>query len=252
MVGMDFLKDWIITIDFDEGRIDVLPPGTKRVSKWGESIPFVYDTDGRMEMSIRATVGEKVQTPFMVDTGNTGTGHLGDALLTRLIGAREARATGDGKGVDLSGTHTSKVARLSHFSLGSFRNDNLKFTSGKQNVLGLKYMSRYRVTIDFPSQRLYLAKGRHFADHDLGHTCGLGLLFRGGGIEVESVDEKGPAKATGVRPKDVIVKLCGKSVSEWKPSEVNRLLRAEDKTVQMTVERGGRRMEMSFTPKEYD
>jgi C-terminal processing protease CtpA/Prc len=124
--------------------------------------------------------------------------------------------------------------------------------SGKQNVLGLQYLSRYHVTIDFPNQRIYLAKGKHFSDLAYVHTCGLSVFFKAGGLEVESVDEKSPAYAAGFLAKDVIVKLCGKPIASWKPSEINRLLKKEGKPVQMTVERGGKRLEMSFTPKEYD
>ncbi|MGD0382111.1 MAG: aspartyl protease family protein [Thermoguttaceae bacterium] len=250
LVGMDFLKNWIIAIDFDEGRLDVLSADTERDPKWGEGIPFVYDEKGLM--FVLATVGGNIRTPFAVDTGDAGTGDLEGGLLTRLVGAREARVTGDGKAMDLSGIQSLKVARLSHLSLGSFRHDNLRFISGKRNALGLNYLSRYRLTINFPDKRLHLAKGKDFAYRDTGHTCGLNYLFKGGGLEVISVDEKSPAHAAGFRPKDVIVKLGGKRVSEWKPSRIRRLLGAEGKAVQVTVQRGGKRLEMNFTPKEYD
>jgi hypothetical protein len=250
IVGMDFLKDWIITIDFDRGRFDILPPGTQRDPKWGERMRFEYGTEG--EMLVLATVGGNTLVAFTVDTGNAGTGNLEGAFITRLVGAHEARVTGDEKAVTVSGIRSAGAARLSHFSLGSFRHENLRFMGGKQNVLGLNYLSRYRVTIDFPNQRLYLAKGKRFADHDRGSTSGLFCFFRAGGLEIESADEKGPAHAAGLRAKDVIVKVCGKPISEWKPSEIYRRLAVEGKAVQVTVQRGGKQMEMSFTPKEYD
>lgn len=249
-VGVDFLKDWVITIDFDKGHLDILSPETAATSDWGEGMPFVWDANGLM--CILATVGKGVCTPFRVDTGCAGTGDLEATLLSRLIGSHEARVTDDGKAVDLSGTHSLSVARLSHLSIGSFRHKNLRFMSGKRNVLGLDYLSRYRVTIDFPNGRLYLAKGKRFAKPDLGKRCGLLYFFRAGGLQVESVDERSPAHTADVRAKDVIVKLGGKPVSEWKPSEISRLLTTEGKAVQMTIERGGKRMEKIFTPKEYD
>jgi hypothetical protein len=247
---MEFLKDWIIQIDFDEGRLDVLAPGTERDREWGESVPFVYDTTG--EILVLATLDDNVRAPFMVDTGAACTGLLEESLLARLVGSHEARVAGDEKGVGLSGMYASQISLLSHFSVGPFRHENLRFTSGKQNVLGLDYLSRYRLTIDFPNERLYLAKGKHFARPEHGHTCGLHFFFRAGGLEVESVDERSPAHNAGVRAKDVIVQLYGKPVSQWKSSEVDRMLTTEGKTVQMTVERGGKQMEMSLTPKEFD
>ena len=250
LVGMDFLKDWIITIDFDEGRLDVLPPGTGRDPNWGESGPFVFDAGGAM--IVFPTVGESTWTAFEVDTGNDSTGHLEEALLNRVVGSHEARVTGDEKAVTLSGKHSSQVVQLSHLCLGAFRHDNLRFSSGNQNILGLNYLSRYRVTIDFPKQRLYLAKGKHFADPDAGHKSGLHFFFTARGLDVQCVDEKSPALVADLRAKDVIVKLFGKPVSAWKPSVVRRLFRTEGKAVQLTIERDGKRMEKSFTPKEYD
>ncbi|MGD0899076.1 MAG: PDZ domain-containing protein [Thermoguttaceae bacterium] len=249
-VGMDFLKDRTIAIDFDEGRLDVLPPGTEGDPKWGEKIPFEYNANGIMLVSV--TVGKDVRTPFEVDTGDTGTGRLDYSLFSRLAGSHELRVTGDTDTMTLPGVGSPRVARLSHLSLGPFRHENLRFASSKQNALGLKYLSRYRVTIDFPNQRLYLAKGKRFSDHDRGSTCGLSLLFKPGALAVEKVDEKGPAQLAGVLAGDVITHLCGKPISALKPSEISRLLKAEDKAVQMTLQRGGKTMEVAFTPKEYD
>jgi len=247
---VNFLKDWIITIDFDKGHLDILSPETTATSDWGEGMPFVWDANGLM--CILATVGKDVCIPFRIDTGYANTGMLDATLLSRLVSSSEARVTGDEKALNLSGTHCSSVVRLSHLSLGSYRHENLRFTSGELNILGLNYLSRYRVTIDFPNGRLYLAKGKRFADPDRGDNCGLRYLFRAGGLQVESVDERSPARAADVRAKDVIVKLNGKPVSERKPSEIGRLLTKEGKTVQMTVKRDGKLMEMTLTPKEYD
>jgi hypothetical protein len=224
--------------------------GTDWDPSWGESRPIVYNANGIP--CIMATVGENVRTAFKVDTGDCGTGDLEEALLTRLVNSHEARIAGDDQSVVLSGIHSGRVARLSHLALEPFRHDNLRFASGNQNSLGLRYLSRYRVTIDFPNERLYLAKGKSFARPEPGHTCGFVPSFRADRIELESVDEKSPAYAAGLRAKDVIVKLCGKPISAWKPSEVNRLLTTEGKAVQMTIERDGKPMEKSFTPKEYD
>jgi hypothetical protein len=41
-------------------------------------------------------------------------------------------------------------------------------------------------------------------------------------------------------------------LSNLKPSEIYDVLTAEGKPVRLTVERGGKRMELSFTPKEYN
>ncbi len=250
ILGMDFLKDWITAIDFDEGRLDFLPAGTAKQPAWGESITFDYDNNGSPQ--ICSTLGKDVETFFMLDTGDAGTGDLEEPFVMLLANFHEVRMTGNTRSMTISGSHLSKAIRLSQLTVGPFRHENLRFSCGNQNILGLGYLSRYRVTIDFPNQRLYLAKGKHFADRDQGSTCGLALLFKTRGIEVEFVDENSPAYAAGVRPKDILVELCGKPVSALKPSEIHRVLTAEGKPVRIAVERRGKRIDVRFTPYEYE
>jgi len=249
-LGIDFLKDWIVTIDFDEGRLDFLASDAAKNPQWGESIPFVFDSNGLIWLS--ATVGKNTRTSFMVDVGDAGTGSLHGELFSQLVGSRDLRITGDMDFMDLAGTHNLQKAWLSRLALESFQHQNLLLRKGHENRLGLGYLRRYRVTFDFPHQRLFLAKGKRFAEPDRGPMCGLSLLFKPGRIEIAAVDEKGPAHAAGVQAKDVIVAVAGKPVSTWKRTEIQHLLKSEGKTVQMTIERDGKRTDVSFTLREYE
>ena len=250
IVGLDFLKKWIITIDFDNRHLDFLVPGTARDTGWGECMPFVYGEPGYM--FVLATVGKNVPVSMIVDTGFAGTVAFEDSLYSRLVATRDLQITGNEHAVTLSGQRGSRVGRLSQFSVGPFRHENLRLSTGKQNILGLDYLDRYRVTIDFPNQRFYLLKGKHFASRDFGQTCGIGILFKPAGIEVESVDERGPACSSGVRVKDIIIELCDKPVAKLKPSEIDDLLTTEGKPVGMIIQRGEKRIKITYTPKEYD
>ncbi len=249
IVGIDFIKDWIVTIDFDEGRVDVLPPGTEKRPEWGESIPFAYKGG---VIVVPAVVGKDMPTLFEVDTGATSTGILEETLLKGLVDSHEARVVGQGTSSCLSGkqsAQSSPVVLLSHLVIGRFRRENLMLIGGKLNILGMSYLSRYRVTVDAPNERLYLAKRTQFAYRDAVRTCGLGLFYEAGGLEVEQVNEKSPARSAGLHAKDRIVKLGGKLISDWRPAGIRRLLTTGDKAVPMAIERGGKLLEMSLTPK---
>ena len=50
----------------------------------------------------------------------------------------------------------------------------------------------------------------------------------------------------------MIVKLSGQAVSNWKPSDVRRLLSQDGKEVELTIEHNGKRFALSYIPKEYD
>jgi hypothetical protein len=248
--GLDFFSDRIVSIDFDAGRIDVLPGDTERDPKWGEALQFGVDEHNTMRVLVN--VGERVWEPFIVDTGMNCTGDLSKTTLDRLIDLHDAHVTGTEGCLTLSGSSSRQIARISRLTFGSFRHENLRFTRAQYNVLGLKYFSRYRLTIDFRNRQLYLAKGKRFADHDRGSSLAIGLVFKAGKLEVVSVEERSPAYAAGIRPKDLIVKMSGQDIATWKSSKVVESLSAEGKSVHLTIERDGKQLELSFIPKEYD
>jgi predicted aspartyl protease len=248
IVGMDFIKHWIIAIDFDAGRVDVLSPGTERRPEWGEGIPFAYKGG---VMVIPAVVGKDVPAFFEIDTGATSTGILEETLLDALVDAHEARIIGQGRSACLSSKQSTKstpLVQLSRLVVGPYKRRDLLLIGGRLNILGMSWLSRFRLTVDAPHGRLYLAKRKQFAYREAVGTCGLGLLYEAVALEVEEVKEKSPADAAGLRVGDRIVKLGGKLISDWEPAEIRRLLTAEGKAVPMTVERGGRGLEMRLTP----
>ena len=110
-IGMDFLKDCIITIDFAAGRVDFLPPGTARQPAWGESVPFEYDNMQRPR--IHAVVGNDLETSFVVDTGHASTGSLDEAALTFLVDLQKVRITGNSRYMAASGSFSSATMRVS-------------------------------------------------------------------------------------------------------------------------------------------
>jgi hypothetical protein len=249
-IGMDFLRNWIVTIDFDEGRVDFVPPGTAAKPEWGESIPFEYSERGMPR--IRAAFGKDRAAYFEIDTGCDATGKLVDGLyLATLADLHEARVSGRELSMSMSGTSSRTVSRLSHLSVGAFQHDNLRFGSGPANILGFGYFSRYQVTFDFPNHQLYLAKGKRFDGKDHGPTTGLHTLFKTHGIVIEVVDEEGPAFAAGVRPNDILVELCGRPASALTQSKISELTKA-GRRVTMTLERDGKRIQTSFIPYEFE
>ncbi len=153
-LGIDFLKDWIVFFDFDDGRVDILSPKTPRSSNWGDRIGFNYDATGAARVFARP--GKNDETLFLVDTGMGGhsSGDLEESLFSRLVDSGAARTAGADWMSTAVGHSSSRAARLSQLSFGSFRHENLRFSSGKQNILGLHYLSRFRVTFDFPTTDL--------------------------------------------------------------------------------------------------
>ena len=252
ILGLDFLKDWTVAIDFDNGRLDFLSPGTEPTSEWGERMAFAYTENGTPYFPAR--VGKDGPVFFLaLDTGSPTTADLEEWEFSRLVELGHLRFSGRRMAGDLQNVFFSRVGRASQFRIGSFVHENLRLESRRhQNAIGLDYLRRFRVTIDFPRKGLYLAKSRRFAEVDRGSMCGASFLFKPDKVVVDFVDEKSPAYAGGVRAKDVLLALCGKPVSALKPPTINHLLRTEGKTITMALERNGKKIEATFVLKEYD
>jgi hypothetical protein len=82
IIGLDFLDGWIIFIDFDDGRLDILSPGTTPDRAWGEKVHFSHKSfDCRY---IPVSLGKNsLHSFFMLDTGCDGTGSLEDTLFSQ-------------------------------------------------------------------------------------------------------------------------------------------------------------------------
>jgi C-terminal processing protease CtpA/Prc len=113
--------------------------------------------------------------------------------------------------------------------------------------LGLAFLSRFIVTIDFKNEILYLKRGAGFSRRDEIDMSGLHLLRIDGKTIVYSVDEGSPADQAGVKAKDVIAKVDGKTAGEIEMWDIRRLLKSGDgKLIRMTVKRGEKTFEVSF------
>lgn len=167
--------------------------------------------------------------------------------LYEACGIAQLRITGKRTYATLSDHGSSPAGRLSDLMVGPFLHHNLRFSSGDENVLGLGYLRRYRMVIDFPQRKIYLAKGKQFADLDREDLSGLHLLWKRGNVEVASVDEASPAALAGIRPGDAILKIQAKPVSEFGLARIRLLLRSgHDEPITMVVERGGKKIDTSF------
>jgi hypothetical protein len=252
LLGLDFLAEWIVSIDFDKGCLDMLSPATLPKPEWGERVRVAYKASSLWYIPV--TFGESRRPSFfMVDTGCSNTGSLEKTLFRQLVDSRDIKLTGESRFAGLTGDSTESVGRILRSQVATFEHRNLRLSCSPQdNVLGLGYLRRYRVTFDFPAERLFFVKGKHFADHDPGSMCGTHLLFKKQGVVVECVDEKSPAYTAGVRARDVLIALSGKPVSQLKPSVIRHLLKMEGKSITMTLDRNGKKVEATFTLKELD
>lgn len=155
ILGMDFLKDYVLQIDFEEKRLAIIEPGASP-RRWGQGFPIEYASGGIPVLA--ATLSNDVQARFLVDTGDAGTGDIEAELFERLRAQGSLVVTGLVQCATGSGYRETPEGRLDRLTLGPYRHEGLKLFQSHWNGLGLGYLSHYIVTFDFPNGILYLKR----------------------------------------------------------------------------------------------
>lgn len=153
ILGLDCLRNYCIQLDFAAKRIRFLDPDNLQVEGLGKPFPLKYiwwDLSTRMDIC-----GEDVW--FGVDTGDYGDGTLKNAFLTRM------KKGGIACKVTESKMESGTIKRQFCFqglSIGGETYTNLvihKQSDGlNANILGLQFLARHLVTLNFPKQTMYL------------------------------------------------------------------------------------------------
>jgi hypothetical protein len=139
----------------------------------------------------------------------------------------------------VAGKSVQGNARIESVFLAEFNHRELIFAKQKENLLGLTFLSRYIVTFDFPSGRLYLKKGKRFDDCDVQDKSGVHVVRGAERPIVESVDSGSPAALAGVHAGDEIIRLSDRDTERLSLFSLRKLLCRPGKEARLTIRRSG-------------
>jgi hypothetical protein len=275
-IGMDFLKEYCVQIDFDKGVVSFLKSKPDRGifsflraaknkhPEWGEKIS-IRDGPGYGIPHIAAKA-EGVNFDFKIDTGYIHLIGQADLPFANYTGQLERRVlnklrstinfeSGQSVGTTSKGKESfdsGQGAIVSRFSIGALEYKDAVFREGGESVLGTGFLSRHFVTFDFPNDKMYLKRGRYFdspsaVDFSL-EDFGFSLRCRQNNIFVSEVDPNGPAYAKGMRQQDVVIRVDDVDVASHTLSELWPLLSQKDEEeLTITIKRGDDIKPISFS-----
>jgi hypothetical protein len=243
VIGMDILRQWVLQIDFDGGALE-LSQRAKDV-EGSQAVRIEYGKD-RLPR-VRASIGGTEAIDFVIDTGSVG--YESGNLDSRFIGAQSKsaglRKVGSNPATTAAGTRAYNLLQARSLRVGQIETLEPIFAESKGNSLGLYWLSRFSVTLDFPNNTMYLREGKSHDKPDLINRSGLHILKRDGRVLIAHIDPGSAAAWADLRVGDQISRINDVVAESSRLDQLRRCLCDGDKAT-VVVTRNGNQYEASI------
>ncbi|MHC4584016.1 MAG: aspartyl protease family protein [Planctomycetota bacterium] len=248
IIGMNFLREYTIQINFDEGILSFIQPMGADKSDWGRGLAMNCDLAGCPRITGR--ILDQINIDFLIDTGANASGYLEHKIFRKILtdtGSKTSKVLVQ----TASGIQKLRETRIEDLSVGSLKYQNLIFSESKGSRLGLSFLTRHIVTFDFPNSRIYFKKGKTFNKNEEEDMSGLHLYRTSDETVVYSVDKGSPAHKAGIKTDDVILKIGDNDVKAYDMWDIREVLRSCNRCkIMMVIKRGDDIKEVSFLLKK--
>lgn len=262
LLGYDFLRRFIVKIDYPHRRIDIFEPTTYRDHGSGEVIPLdIIRGNIFAHADLTMPDGKRVSGTFLIDTGWRSALTLASPFVAnQKLVATVTKTIDATTGMGIGGPTVDTEARIKSLKIGRFQLDNViaDFSQAKAGVLsednfagviGGEILRRFTVVLDYPHHRMIIAPNQTFATpYDI-DMSGLFLTSEAGSgrFKVYSVVKGSPAAEAGILEGDVIEAVDDKPVSQFNLEQMRQMFKgAEGAEHRLTLGRQGRTRSAKF------
>jgi PDZ domain len=250
LLGMDFFNRYIVQIDFDEGELRVLK---KANADCGQAIT-VNMRSGWAKMPrpfVPIKLAGMEAQEFLISTGSLhpGSAYLNRELFESLVQNGQLRVEGHALVEESEETTNARVGTSVSLSLGENTVKAPLICEAQQNILGLRFLSRFVVTFDLANATIYLKKGKGFDRPDFFDRSGLGILRIEGRTVVTNVAEGSAAAAKGIKVGDFITKIGPDAAEKVSLFRLRQMLAEPGQTVTLSMWRRFEEWQVEFVVK---
>lgn len=235
VLGMDFLRHFAIEIDFDAGKVRLWKSAPSEWRRVGTRHALKFSHDGCPYIVAKLPSDE--QEWFALDTGANNSTVRSDLFRTLveqehlIIGTTYVAQTAGGK---IEG----KSGYLSQLRLGDFSHERLRMDSDIVSILGLRYLSRYKLRLDLPGGEAFLDRGQRCSVADPAATSGLVVIQTEQKRLIVGVEPDGAASKAGLSAGDEIVAVNGNAITSYDQFALGQLLTSEvGRSIKLRVRR---------------
>jgi hypothetical protein len=256
VLGVNVWRRWVVQMDFDGHQLRFFLPDDHPHPEWGSSISMEGDdVDGPSLPKIRLSIGDFADL-FVSDSGADKNSLPETRGFDMVLVASRGHAVAVPM-TSIAGLSTVRLLRSPNFQVGDLQYSGLLFDEIKdwKGSLGLEFLSRHLVTMDWPNHKLYLKPGKEFRHYDEDNMGGIGFERRDSKTIVYIATPTLPAYQAGLRVGDEIVEINGKAAKDYDVYDLKELMRSKDglriivkfqrdKTVQTTFSRCERKSDL--------
>ena len=155
ILGTDYLRHYCLQLDFAAGKMRFLDPDHLNSENLGEAFPLALEPKNPLT-STRANFFGQKNAYFIVDTGDTRDAELKPIYFQRLIQEQAVDSLDQFK-VPSGVIHRNARFSAVKFDGQTYRNFVLG-DSSDANVIGLRFMSRHLLTLNYPKRTMYFQR----------------------------------------------------------------------------------------------
>ena len=247
LIGYDVLSRFVVDIDFDRQLVTLFDPATYRYAGKGQAVPFTLHAG---IPTVDVTLDGTCKGRFIVDVGNATPMAVNAAQVDacHLFGAKRKEVQHWVGGI--GGAFPETVCRLDSMRVGPFAwtqpiaGLTLHHLGGAgsrdiQGNLGTTVLERFHCTFDYARGQLWLEPGPRYAQRERYSRSGVYVVRWSGRVWVAAVVRHSPGEDAGLKVRDVLKAVDGRSVERMSPEELDAIFRdgAAGRVVKVTIER---------------
>lgn len=263
IIGSDFIKQFVIEVDYQARVLKLHAKDNFVYSGSGESMPIQFNGQGHplIEAEVTPRGGQPIKGKFVLDLGSSAALALHSPLVKehRLLESNHPTIRAIGVG-GAGGDSLGRLGRVSELKIGKFKiaGPTALFSQDKGGAfanaslagnIGQRIASKFKVFLDYERQRIILEPASTFPDPFDQAQSGMALTTEGADfsiLRVLDVLENSPASEAGLVKEDQILRVDDKSAPELGVTRLGELFERPG-AYRLTVRRGDKTFQVTLT-----
>lgn len=266
IIGAEFIKQFVLELDYQARVIKLYDKDTFNYSGPGESIPVTFNSSGHpiIEAAVTPMGHMPLIGKFVLDVGSGGALALYTPFVTDngLLGSQLPTIKAIGVG-GAGGEVKARIGRVSELAIGRFHISQplTLFSEDKVGAfassalvgnIGQQIARKFRLFFDYSHNRVIFEPNLSFPEKFDRAFSGLSIVAEGKDyrtFRIADVLENSPGTEAGLQKDDIIAAIDGKAAADLTLTKVLELFE-RPVAYKLTVRRGDRTMQVTLVPRK--